>query len=150
MSAKILRDQGRGARANFLKGQERAKSGVLEDGDGDPVVGAAAKVMELKRELQKIVKAIAEGDDVNLDALDKAHRLLCALKELKIKKRSLSSKIHDSSSLTVPDEFRCPLSEELMRDPVIVATGQVPTNYPPFFPLRGFLGIFSFFFPVWG
>lgn len=102
-----------------------AKSGVLEDGDGDPVA-AAAKVVELKRELQRIVKAIVadEGDDVNLEALDRAHCLLCALKDLKIKKRSLSSKIHDSSSLTVPDEFRCPLSKELMRDPVIVATGQ--------------------------
>lgn len=28
-------------------------------------------------------------------------------------------------SLVIPDDFRCPISLELMRDPVIVATGQV-------------------------
>jgi hypothetical protein len=28
--------------------------------------------------------------------------------------------------VNVPDEFRCPISLELMKDPVIVATGQVP------------------------
>ncbi|KAL3531060.1 hypothetical protein ACH5RR_010382 [Cinchona calisaya] len=99
-----------------------AKSEVFEGGDGDPV---AAKVMELKRELQRIVKAIMvadDFDDVNLEALDKAHRLLCALKDLKIKRSLSSLKLHDS--VAVPDEFRCPLSKELMRDPVIVATGQ--------------------------
>lgn len=31
----------------------------------------------------------------------------------------------DRRPLTVPDEFRCPISLELMKDPVIVATGQV-------------------------
>ncbi|KAL3517856.1 hypothetical protein ACH5RR_020445 [Cinchona calisaya] len=103
-----------------------AKSGVLEEGDGDPV---AANVVELKRELQRIVKAIVvddECDDVDLEALDKAHILLSGLKELKIKKPSLSLKKihHESSSLTVPEEFRCPLSKELIRDPVIVSTGQ--------------------------
>ncbi|PIA63746.1 hypothetical protein AQUCO_00201232v1 [Aquilegia coerulea] len=29
-----------------------------------------------------------------------------------------------SDSVTIPDDFRCPISLELMRDPVIVATGQ--------------------------
>lgn len=95
-----------------------AKSEVADD----PV---AAKVMELKRELQRLVKAIAvdDCDDVNLEALDKAHRVLCALKDSKIK-RSLSLKLHESP-VTVPEEFRCALSRELMRDPVIIATGQV-------------------------
>lgn len=30
-----------------------------------------------------------------------------------------------SDSLVIPDDFLCPISLELMRDPVIVATGQV-------------------------
>lgn len=122
-----------------------AKNGVVKDGDGDGDP-AVANVVELKRELRRIVKAIAvvveddcSSDDVNLEALDRAHRLLCALKELKIKKRSsLSVKIHDSSTLTVPQEFCCPLSKQLMRDPVIVATGQVchlcTAAYPFLFP----------------
>ncbi|GFQ00118.1 U-box domain-containing protein 9 [Phtheirospermum japonicum] len=62
-------------------------------------------------ELQKLVRAIADDEDVNLDAIDRAHRTLCALKDLKLKK-------------SVPEEFKCPLSKELMRDPVIIASGQ--------------------------
>ena len=29
----------------------------------------------------------------------------------------------------IPDDFRCPISLELMKDPVIVSTGQVCTLY---------------------
>ena len=32
-----------------------------------------------------------------------------------------------SQSLVIPDEFRCPISLELMKDPVIICTGQVCT-----------------------
>lgn len=111
----------------FLKGSLEglmAKTGTV-DGGGDPV---AAKVVELKRELQRLVKAIAidDCDDVNLESLDRAHQILSFLKEFKIK-RSLSLKLHESVVAAVPEEFRCPLSKELMRDPVIVATGQVCT-----------------------
>ncbi|RDY09697.1 U-box domain-containing protein 1, partial [Mucuna pruriens] len=38
----------------------------------------------------------------------------------------LNNKVHDSSSTSssnVPDEFRCPISLDLMRDPVIVSSG---------------------------
>lgn len=34
-------------------------------------------------------------------------------------------KSHVSVSILIPDEFRCPISLELMQDPVIVSTGQV-------------------------
>ncbi|CAA2965104.1 U-box domain-containing 9 [Olea europaea subsp. europaea] len=101
-----------------------AKSGVFE---GDP--GMASKAMGLKRELQKLVKAIVDDEDVNLEAIDKAQQMLSALKELKLKK-ILSLNFHNNHrdevvSGAVPEEFKCPLSKELMRDPVIVATGQV-------------------------
>lgn len=91
----------------------------------DPTV--IAKVTELKKELQRLVKAIVDDDDedYSIESIDEAKEKLCALKELKQRKnqRSLSLKLLDS--LTCPEEFRCPLSKELMRDPVMLATGQV-------------------------
>lgn len=101
-----------------------AKNEVSE-GDSD----MAAKAMELKRELQKRVKAIVDADDVDLEATDRALQMLRDLKELKLKK-STSLKLgsgydnHETVTVTSPEEFRCPLSKELMRDPVIVANGQ--------------------------
>lgn len=101
-----------------------AKNGVSE-GDLD----TAAKAMELKRELQKLVKAIVDADDVDLEATDRALQMLRDLKELKLKK-SMSLKLRsgynnqETVSGMTPEEFICPLSKELMRDPVIVANGQ--------------------------
>ncbi|KAL0369444.1 UNVERIFIED_CONTAM: U-box domain-containing protein 9 [Sesamum angustifolium] len=101
-----------------------AKSGVFE---GDPTT--VVKAVELKKELQKMVRAIVDEDDVNLEALDRAQQMLFALRELKLKK-TVSLKLHnhqydhEMASETVPEEFKCPLSKELMRDPVIIATGQ--------------------------
>ncbi|KAL0436205.1 UNVERIFIED_CONTAM: U-box domain-containing protein 9 [Sesamum radiatum] len=101
-----------------------AKSGVFE---GDPTT--VVKAVELKKELQKMVRAIVDEDDVNLEALDRAQQMLFALRELKLKK-TVSLKLHnhhydhEMASGTVPEEFKCPLSKELMRDPVIIATGQ--------------------------
>ncbi|CAN4093735.1 unnamed protein product [Withania somnifera] len=93
-----------------------AKTGVIE---GDP---PTAKATEFKRELQRLVKAIISDDDINVDAIDKTHETLCALKVLKIKRPSSFNT--PESQHPVPDEFRCPLSKELMRDPVILVTGQ--------------------------
>ncbi|KAK7845593.1 u-box domain-containing protein 9 [Quercus suber] len=83
----------------------------------DPTV--MAKVTELKKELQRLVKAIVDDDeDCSIESIDEAKEKLCALKELKQRRnqRSLSLKLLDS--LTCPEEFRCPLSKELMRDPI--------------------------------
>lgn len=33
----------------------------------------------------------------------------------------------NQKNLVIPDDFRCPISLELMKDPVIVSTGQVPS-----------------------
>ncbi|KAL8516602.1 hypothetical protein ACS0TY_015026 [Phlomoides rotata] len=88
-----------------------------------------AKGAELKKELQKLVKAIADEDDDdddnnNLEAIDRAQKILCGLKELKVKTSAAVSlkNLHHYNS--VPEEFKCPLSMELMRDPVIIASGQ--------------------------
>lgn len=44
----------------------------------------------------------------------------------------VTTKLIDSNGeprpVNIPDEFRCPISLELMKDPVIVATGQVATS----------------------
>lgn len=94
-----------------------AKTGVF---DSDPTV--TAKAAELKRELQRLVRAIVDDEDYSTETVDQAKDALFALKELKLRKRSVSLKLHDT--LSSPPEFRCPLSKELMRDPVVVSTGQ--------------------------
>lgn len=105
-----------------------AKTGVMEGCDGGDTV--VAKAAELKRELQKLVNAIASDDggggDVNLfESIERAHQTLYGLKELMVKQqRSLSLKRRESVVVVVPEEFQCPLSKELMRDPVIVSSGQ--------------------------
>ncbi|KAI3819471.1 hypothetical protein L1987_13309 [Smallanthus sonchifolius] len=99
-----------------------AKSDVFE---GDPTVA-------LKKELQRLVKAIIE-DSSSDDENGVINQTLQALKELKDgrKQRSCSiTKLNHNNrdcneSLTsCPQEFRCPLSKELMREPVILSTGQ--------------------------
>ncbi|KAH6772972.1 plant U-box 9 [Perilla frutescens var. frutescens] len=99
-----------------------AKSGVFER---DPVM--VVKAVELKKELQKLLKAIVDEDDVNLEALDRAQQMLLALKELKLKNTADLKLRHQQTApvpALVPEEFKCPLSKELMRDPVIVSTGK--------------------------
>lgn len=39
--------------------------------------------------------------------------------------KSPSEEVKKPDSVTIPEDFRCPISLELMRDPVIVSTGQV-------------------------
>ncbi|KAG7036239.1 U-box domain-containing protein 9, partial [Cucurbita argyrosperma subsp. argyrosperma] len=94
-----------------------AKTGVF---DSNPTV--VGKATDLKRELQKLIVAIIDDDNFSIDAIDQAKEILCALKELKLRKRSRSSNLYEN--LICPDEFRCPLSTELMRDPVVVSTGE--------------------------
>lgn len=88
--------------------------------DSDPAV--VAKATELKKELQRLVRAIVDDEDCSTQKIDQAKETLSALKELKLRKRSLALKLKDI--LSCPEEFRCPISKELMRDPVIVSTGQ--------------------------
>ncbi|XP_076959124.1 U-box domain-containing protein 9-like [Bidens hawaiensis] len=118
-----------------------AKSGVFEP---DPSLTAAKAAMELKKELQRLVKSITEDPDdeseIGFGLIDRSIQTLQALKELKARnQRSISSSNsnnkkqqlidnnnNSSTSIwaTCPQEFRCPISKELMRDPVILATGQ--------------------------
>ncbi|KAK4799816.1 hypothetical protein SAY86_025181 [Trapa natans] len=86
---------------------------------------AAGRVTELKRELQRLVMSIAEDEDYSPETIDRARDALLALRELRTRRSSArSSSLKLLGSVSCPEDFRCPLSKELMRDPVIVATGQ--------------------------
>ncbi|XP_043721384.1 U-box domain-containing protein 9-like [Telopea speciosissima] len=93
-----------------------AKTGAIET---DPA--AVAKASELKKELRRLLKKIVDEDDSMMDTFDRANKALSAFKDLKFK-RPHSLKL--DGTLSCPDQFRCPLSKELMGDPVILATGQ--------------------------
>ncbi|KAJ7950544.1 RING-type E3 ubiquitin transferase [Quillaja saponaria] len=88
--------------------------------DSDQTV--VTKMTELKKELLRLVNAIVNDENYSTETIVQSEEMLCALKELKLKETSLSFKLQES--LSCPDRFRCPLSKELMMDPVIVATGQ--------------------------
>lgn len=51
-----------------------AKTDVVE---GDPLT---VKEIELKRELQRLVKAILSQEEINVDAIDKTQQILLDLK----------------------------------------------------------------------
>ena len=103
-----------------------AKTGVVSEGD-------SIRLLELKKELRLLVKAILEEEDGSnsnsssstfvVDAIDKAKDILSTLKDVKWKKTA--SLRLDDASFSCPPEFRCPLSKQLMQDPVIISTGQV-------------------------
>ncbi|KAK9069038.1 hypothetical protein SSX86_013154 [Deinandra increscens subsp. villosa] len=114
-----------------------AKSGVFET---DPTTAVATATADnLKTELQRLVKSIVEdqetGESGFTDSVDKATQTLQALKELKQdrKRRSFSSMKLDhrnNNDIKItsfdphPHEFDCPISKEIMRDPVIISTGK--------------------------
>lgn len=94
-----------------------AKTGVSET---DGVVSAKATV--LKNELRTLVKMILDEDDYKVETTDEAIRTLRSLRVLKFNK-SLCMKLEDLWA--VPEEFRCPISRKIMRDPVVLTTGEV-------------------------
>ncbi|KAL3339530.1 hypothetical protein AABB24_028232 [Solanum stoloniferum] len=72
---------------------------------------ASASADELKRELQRRVNCIVEDADYTIEDTDDAMHCLSSLKDLKVRP-------------TPPPEYLCPLSHQLMKDPVVLASGQ--------------------------
>lgn len=72
----------------------------------------AASVDELKRELQRRVNCIVENADYTIEDIDEAIHCLSALEDLKLR-------------AAPPPEYLCPISHQLMKDPVVLASGQV-------------------------
>jgi hypothetical protein len=97
-----------------------AKTGVF---DSDPT--AIAKAKELKREMKKLLIKIDDEDDLGVQTIDQLQDALSALREATMRKMAKSSSLEMLETVSCPEEFRCPLSNELMRDPVVLASGQV-------------------------
>lgn len=95
-----------------------AKRGVSAT---DATVVANAEGLDLKLKLRGLVNIILDDDNCPVATIHEAITTLSALKDLKYS-RPLPQKFDE---LSIPAEFRCPISRELMRDPVILATGQV-------------------------
>ncbi|XP_038890637.1 U-box domain-containing protein 9-like [Benincasa hispida] len=88
----------------------------------------------LKKDLKLLLQRIVDEDDLEFSAVDEAIQKLNALKISKM--AASASPIPESSGSSgtntpiVPEEFRCPISGELMNDPVLLITGQ---TYDRFF-----------------
>lgn len=80
-------------------------------------------VENIDDEIHTKVEDITEGDGVKDQApvMDSTKENLS--KSATSSEAGLSNEKPDSC--VIPDDFRCPISLEIMRDPVIVATGQV-------------------------
>ncbi|KAK4765876.1 hypothetical protein SAY87_007518 [Trapa incisa] len=86
---------------------------------------ASGRATELKRELQRLVKSIAEDEDYSPETINGARDVLLALSDIRTRRSSARSpSLKLLGSVSCPEDFLCPLSKELMRDPVIIATGQ--------------------------
>ena len=81
----------------------------------------AGEETELKKELRRVVKIILEEDDYGIDITIEAIRILSCLAELKLKKPVGLGTIYT----VLPEKFKCPLSGEIMGDPVVLGSGQV-------------------------
>lgn len=80
---------------------------------------------DLKGELEGLVNAIINKEHYHLETIEEALETLCELKLLKFNATPSLGRGH-----IVPEEFRCPITDELMADPVILASGQVGSyNY---------------------
>ncbi|KAH7571775.1 hypothetical protein ACOSP7_014601 [Xanthoceras sorbifolium] len=76
------------------------------------------KASELKKELQRLMNSIIDGDDYAIHDTNEAIGVLSSLIKLKARKYI------GVQGGEVPLEFKCPLSGEIMSDPVVLASGQ--------------------------
>ncbi|KAH6821734.1 hypothetical protein C2S53_020321 [Perilla frutescens var. hirtella] len=85
-------------------------------------------VLELKKELQRVMEGVVvddDDDDWDLGFTDNVIQTLYALKELKLKQSDRGFiKLKNLEFQEPPQEFRCPISGNLMKDPVVAASGQ--------------------------
>ncbi|KAJ6821324.1 U-box domain-containing protein 9-like [Iris pallida] len=84
-------------------------------------VASSRTAMELKKELKRLVKAIVEEEDdqKSVEAYGEASRALLALKDLNFATNGNGKKTNE-----VPEHFLCPISSQIMKDPVVLSSGQ--------------------------
>lgn len=78
----------------------------------------------IKKDLEKLLNKITHQEDWEIVFADEAIDRLDALKLSRIASTAAGGSSR-SRSPVVPEFFRCPISGELMKDPVILKTGQV-------------------------
>ena len=83
---------------------------------GDP--GASIEKMSM---LLKKIKDFVQTENPNMDAPAREKNVTASCSG-----QASADKNHKAP--VIPDDFRCPISLELMKDPVIVSTGQVMYN----------------------
>lgn len=86
-----------------IKHERRALDMLLADGSNEVQRERVSEIVAILEQLSEIVA----NDSIPLDMLEN------------------DAQSENLSSPIIPDDFRCPISLELMKDPVIVATGQV-------------------------
>lgn len=76
-----------------------------------------------KSDMVKITSEIIDGVE-NVGALDSSPKSGNSASRSSDETKVSSQKVNPDS-ITIPIDFRCPISRDLMRDPVIASTGQV-------------------------
>ncbi|KAA0061413.1 U-box domain-containing protein 9-like [Cucumis melo var. makuwa] len=86
----------------------------------------------LKKDLKQVLYRIIQEEDFDSSAADDAIQILTSLKFSLMPAPSSqeSPGCSGSKTLIIPDKFRCPISGDLMKDPVLLITGQ---TYDRFF-----------------
>eukprot|EP00897_Mesotaenium_endlicherianum_P007073 jgi/Mesen1/6394/ME000329S05558 len=116
------------------------REGMADPGLLDPIVGKLGltnlpalnkEIKALEIEKKKVVEQCGAADDIG-QFISLLKRMRASLggseadAEAEVKVEKLTIAVHGSGikNVVIPDDFKCPISLELMRDPVIVSTGQ--------------------------
>lgn len=100
-------------------------------------VASAEEAAAMRRRLRRLVAAVAAGS-ADAEAFDEAAEALAKLRDAELGPRKdragdgagegRENKRHAEAA--VPEHFLCPISSEIMRDPVVLASGQVLATSP--------------------
>lgn len=99
--------------------------GSAAEGEGAQERGK--RVSQLNKQLRELMDLITHEEDCGIELFEQITNALTALKEIRYKKDEgtlTARSLPKLCDVSVPEEFVCPISSELMRDPVIVASGQ--------------------------
>jgi hypothetical protein len=96
----------------------------------------AEEAAALRLRLRLLVAEVAAGS-ADAVAFEETAAALAALRETELGTRkdngAVAAERKASSETAVPEQFLCPISSEIMRDPVVLASGQV--TLPPWLAL---------------
>lgn len=89
-------------------------------------------INDLKKESSELHELVITSDGELADSFETVSSLLRKLKDWVLTENPEVDNAYENEkesikhrSPVIPDDFRCPISLELMKDPVIVSTGQV-------------------------